>query len=410
MIDRTIKNVVIETIKNKPVTLITGARQVGKTTLCKIIMEDMNFNYVSLDDLRERSLAITDPEMFLKLHNWPLIIDEIQYAPGLFDVIEALVNKQKFDTGNNYGMFVLTGSQSYNLMQGVSQSMAGRIGIVKMSPLSYSEISGVEENPFSIDLQTIQKRTKKHKLDVNDLYKNIVRGFYPELYDNKKLDYNSFYADYVNSYIEKDVSQLINLNDKLKFQKFIELLASMTGEELIYSNLSKIIGININTVKSWISVLVAGDIITLIEPYYEDSITKRITKRQKIVFNDTGLACYLARLNDSETLRRSRFAGHFVETYIINEIIKSYHNNNQIFNAFYYRDSNLNEIDLIILQNGILTPIECKSGVSYNSSDVSGFKQIDFSKYDIGTGAVICNTDSIYVIKEKVYAIPITAI
>lgn len=147
MINRTIKDIVVETIRNRPVTLITGARQVGKTTLCKIIMKDMNFNYVSLDNPRERAMAIEDLELFLKIHSYPLIIDKVQYAPGLFDAIEAIVNILKFDKRYNYGMYVLIGSQSYNLMRGVSQTMAGRIGIIKMSPLNYSEISNVEEMP-----------------------------------------------------------------------------------------------------------------------------------------------------------------------------------------------------------------------------------------------------------------------
>ena len=184
----------------------------------------------------------------------------------------------------------------------------------------------------------------------------------------------------------------------------------MTGEELVYANVSKVLGVSIDTVKSWISVLMAGSIITLIEPYSENSITKRIVKRPKIVFNDTGLACYLAGFNDPETLKRSRFAGHFVETYIINEIIKSYKNNNESCRFYYYRDNNQNEIDLIMLKNGVLTPIECKTGVKFNSSNVKSFKQLNKTKYEIGTACIICNTDTIYKVDDNVYAIPITSI
>ena len=410
MIKRTIYKQVLDTIKNRPVTLITGARQVGKTTICKQLVKEKAFNYVSLDNIRERKEAIDDPEMFLQLHPSPLIIDEVQYAPELFDVIESIVNDSKFKNNSNYGMYVLTGSQSYNLMQGVSQTMAGRIGIIEISPLSYSEIKKTKEEPFNVEIIKIQNRIKSLGIKVDDLYKIIIKGFYPELHDNASLDEESFYADYVKTYIERDVSQLINVKDKLLFQSFLELIASMTGEELVYANVSKVLGVSIDTIKSWISVLMAGSIITLIEPYNEDSITKRIVKRPKIIFNDTGLACYLAGFNDPETLKRSRFARHFVETYIINEIIKSYKNNNESCRFYYYRDSNQNEIDLIMLKNGVLTPIECKTGVKFNSSNVKSFKQLNKTKYEIGTGCIICNTDTIYKVDDNVYAIPITSI
>jgi len=338
MIKRTIYKQILNTIDNRPVTLITGARQVGKTTICKELVKDRGFNYVSLDNLRERKQAIDDPEMFLKLHTSPLIIDEVQYAPELFDAIEAIVNEKKFRDESNYGMYVLTGSQSYNLMQGITQSMAGRIGIIEMSTLSFSEIKKVDEKPFEVDIIKIQKRIETLKLNTDVLYKTIIKGFYPELYNNPNLDEKTFYSDYVQTYIERDVSQILNVKDKLLFQNFLELLASITGEELIYANISKTLGVTINTIKSWVSILAAGSIITLIEPYNESSIIKRIVKRPKIIFNDTGLASYLAGFNDAETLKRSRFAGHFVETYIINEILKSYKNNNEPCKFYYYRE------------------------------------------------------------------------
>ena len=410
MIKRTIYKQILNTIDNRPVTLITGARQVGKTTICKELVKDRGFNYVSLDNLRERKQAIDDPEMFLKLHTSPLIIDEVQYAPELFDAIEAIVNEKKFRDESNYGMYVLTGSQSYNLMQGITQSMAGRIGIIEMSTLSFSEIKKVDEKPFEVDIIKIQKRIETLKLNTDVLYKTIIKGFYPELYNNPNLDEKTFYSDYVQTYIERDVSQILNVKDKLLFQNFLELLASITGEELIYANISKTLGVTINTIKSWVSILAAGSIITLIEPYNESSIIKRIVKRPKIIFNDTGLASYLAGFNDAETLKRSRFAGHFVETYIINEILKSYKNNNEPCKFYYYRDSNQNEIDLLMLKNGVLTPIECKTGVKFNETSVKGFKQINDTKYDIGTACVLCNTEAIYKIKDNIYAIPISSI
>lgn len=410
MIKRTIKEAILRCIHNKPVTLITGSRQVGKSTLCYEIKKELGFDYISLDDIREREMAIKDPEMFLKLHKWPLIIDEVQYAPKLFEVIEAIVNKQKLEKGSNYGMYILTGSQIYELMNGVTQSLAGRVAIIRMSPLSSREIYGLKEFKMSFDPIELSTRSKEFKLDVDDLYKLIVKGMYPELYDNPNLDTNMFYSNYVNTYIERDVSQIINLKDKLKFQNFLEVIASLTGQELVFDTIAKAIGVKTDTIKSWISVLLAGDIIHLLEPYNELSIVKRVVKRPKIYFSDTGLACYLAKLNNANVLKNSLFNGRFIETYIVNEIRKSFLNNGMIPNFYYYRDTNQNEIDLIILDEGILHLIECKAGVSFSKNDIRSFDKLKKSNYQIGHSYIICNTSSIYKIDDDVFAVPITSI
>ena len=410
MIKRTIKKQIELSINTKPITLITGARQVGKSTLCYEIKKEYGYNYVSLDDRRERIQAINDPELFLKMHNWPLIIDEVQYAPALFDVIESIVNKQKLETGNNNGMFILTGSQAYELMSDVTESMAGRVSIIRMSPLSSSEIYDKDELKFEIDPIKNNKRISNYHVSIDELYKLIIRGMYPELYDKPEMTSDSFYSSYVDTYIERDVSQLINVKDKMKFQNFMEILASLTGQELVYDNIAKAVGVKVNTIQSWISVLIAGEIVYLLQPYNELSVVKRIVKRPKIYFNDTGLACYLARLNNVEVLKKSIFAGRFVETYIVNEIKKSYRNNGLKENFYYYRDNNQNEIDLIILENGTLHFVECKSGVSFNKNDIKAFKQLNDTDYKIGLSCILCNTDAIYTIDDNIYAIPITAI
>lgn len=411
MIARTVKNSVIKAMKTKPVVLITGARQVGKSTLCGVIKKEFNYEYVSLDNLRERETAIKDPELFLSLHKAPLIIDEVQYAPNLLDVIESIVNKAKFEGIDNKGMFILTGSQIYSLMENVSQSLAGRVSIIEMSPLSFREIQGLEELPFVIDPSINKKKSLENKIEINQLYQQIVKGFYPELYDNLEIDIDAFYSDYVRTYIERDVSQIINLNDKLKFQRFMEVLASLTGEEFVGNNLAKSIGVSLPTIESWLSVLVAGNIVYLLEPYNENSTLKRVVKRPKLYFADTGLACYLAKLNNAEVLRNSIFAGRFVETYIVNEIMKSYKNNNKKINFYYYRDADQKEIDLILVDGGILHLIECKSGISYSKRDVTSFDTIrKVTNYKIGTSGIICSSDTIYSIGDEIYVIPIGAI
>lgn len=409
MINRNILKEIENSVSSRPVTLITGARQVGKSTLA-LMFESKGFSYVSLDSSRERELARKDPEMFLSMHPWPLIIDEVQRAPQLFEAIEEIVNKEKRNNINNYGMFILTGSQMYKLMNGITESLAGRVSIIHMMPLSRNEIINTKEEAFNFDIKTINERAVKNPLPPKELYKTIVKGFYPELYSNDMLKIQKFYSDYVETYIERDVSEMINVKDKFAFRKFMELLGSLTGEELIYDNIAKIIGVDKKTIMAWLSVLIAGDIIYLLEPYNELSIAKRIVKRPKVYFNDTGLACYLAKINSGEILSASPYLGRFVETYIINELRKSLINNGEEPNFYYYRDSNMNEIDLVIIKDGKLHRVECKSGMSFNNKAVKGFKQLENTSYPIGAKVIICNTDTAYPLEDDVYVLPLAGI
>lgn len=409
MIKRTILKEIELSVKSRPVTLITGARQVGKSTLAQLFMKD-GFSYVSLDNSRERELAKKDPNMFLELHPWPLIIDEVQRAPELFEAIEEIVNREKMSNPRNYGMYIITGSQMYKLMNNVTESMAGRVSIIHMVPLSRSEILDREERVFDFNLKEISKRALANPLSVKSLFKDIVHGYYPELYSNELLTSEKFYSDYVESYIERDVSDMLNVKDKFAFRRFMELMASLTGEELVYDNISKIIGVDNKTINAWISFLIAGDIIYLLEPYSEFSITKRISKRPKVYFTDTGLASYLVKINSAETLESSFLGGRFVETYIINELRKSYLNNGKNPNFYYYRDNNMNEIDLIIIEDGKMHRIECKSGIKFNMGSVKGFKQVEKTNYKLSLSGIICNTDAIYPLDENIYVIPIAGI
>ena len=276
-----------------------------------------------------------------------------------------------------------------------------------MSPLSTREIYGCSEQKFEIDPSVSSLRSKDFTLGVRDLFSLIVRGMYPELHANPNLNSASFYSNYVNTYLERDVSQIIRLNEKLQFQNFMEALASLTGEELVYDTLAKAVGVSVNTIKSWISVLVAGDIIYLLQPYNELSITKRIVKRPKIYFNDTGLACYLARLNNEDVLMNSIFKGRYVETYIVNEIRKSFRNNGLQDRFFFYRDNNQNEIDLVLLRDGKLDFIECKAGKTFDSKNVKSFSKLDDTSYDFGGRCIVCTTEEPYRIAPNVYAFPV---
>lgn len=411
MINRTIYKEILDTINNKAVTVITGARQVGKTTLCSLLENDLKFNYVTLADPIIRNSAKNDPSEFLSLNPFPLIIDEIQKVPELFEYIEGIVDKE-IKKGNKKGLYVLTGSQAYKLMKGVNESMSGRVGLIAMSPLSLNEINEKEETPFDVNIELIKAKTNNYIIDTRKMYDYIIRGFYPELYDNPNLKTSVFYSDYVETYIERDVSDFITLKDKQKFINLMSVLASLTGQELIYDNLAKVIGVDVKTINSWISVLIAGNIIYLLQPYNETSMIKQITKRPKIYFCDTGLACYLARVNTTDALISSYLKGHIVETFIINEIIKGYKNNriDKETSFYYYRNSNQEEIDLIINRNGKLTLLECKSGEEFDAKDVKAFDNLTKTKLKIEDNAIICTTKTIYSIKKGIYVIPFTAI
>lgn len=410
IIDRTVLKTVEESIRLKPVTLITGARQVGKTTLCKHIAEKHGFSYDSLIARSERAMANEDSDTFLSIHKSPLIIDEVQYAPELLDSIEAIVDKAKYDTGHNEGMYILTGSQVYNLIDGVTQSMAGRISIIDMSPLSMNEILSRDETPFEVNFKENIRKSMEVSLSVEEVYKMVIRGNYPELYEKPRLKTNKFYSDYVDSYISRDVSQIINLKDQNKFMEFLELMSSLTSRELVYNNVAKTLGVNIRTIQSWTGVLVAGGIIRLIRAYSERSTVKRIVRYPKMYFCDTGLACYLAKIFDYRTLMAGYLKGPMIETFMVNEILKSYKNNSEEARFFHYRDSQMNEIDLIILREGKLTLVECKSGITYGSSDIKAFARLENSDYEIGPSCLICLTEKAYPIRDGVYALPITSI
>lgn len=410
MIERTAYKQILHSISLRPVTLITGARQVGKTTLCLKLRDERGYGYVSLRDKNERSMARNDPEMFLQLHPTPLIIDEIQYAPSMFEIIEGIVDKMNEQGKNNKGMFVLTGSQAYKLMDGVSDSLAGRIAVINLSPLSISEIIGRDEPPFTIDIPTNVKRSMEVEITPRKFYDRLLRGMYPEPEIEPELTTNEFYSDYVDTYINRDVCEIVNVVNKNKFYSFMQLMASLTGQELNYEKIGSDVGIDGKTVKSWVSVLIAGDIIHLLQPYSDSSTSKRIVKRPKMYFWDTGLACYLARILDTDSLIAGYLKGPMTETYMVNEIIKSYRNNRMASPCYYYRDSNGNEVDLVMVRDGKISLAECKSGAEFGWNDIKTIDRGIPSQYPVAGRCIICLASKPYPINDKVYALPVTAI
>lgn len=412
LINRTILPIVIQSTEEYPVTLITGCRQVGKTTLASYFEKEKGYKYISFDDTELLDEAKSNPKLFLEKQGYPLIIDEVQKETSMFKEIERIVNEKRRKEGSwsANGMYILTGSQKFSLMKEVSESMSGRVGIIEMPPLSQSEIRGWKETPFIINNEALINRSETNRLSEDELYTSIVRGFYPARWEIENKPIANYYANYVKTYIDRDVSQLINLKDKVNFENMLKILASLTGEELVVDNVAKTIGVDNKTINHWISIAITGDIISLLPPYYEDSINKRIIKRNKLYFNDTGLACFLLGIDTPKALKLSTFKGRMVETYIHNEIVKSYLNNGITPNLFYYRDSNQNEIDLIILKDGSLYFVECKSGKNFSSKNIKGFSQLNKTKYEIEGQCIICTTEEAYRIVPSIYAYPIVCI
>ena len=379
--------------------LVTGARQVGKTTMLKNLKP--NINYVTLDDMLLNQSALEEPDLFLKSNKPPIIIDEVQYAPNLLRYIKMAVDKSE-----KKAMFYLTGSQQFHLMNDISESLAGRVGIVNLLGLSLREINGIHFNgPFIPTNSYIEKR-KNYKLNFSydDVWEIIYKGSMPALYQ-KESDVELFYSMYVNTYIERDVRNLTQVGDTISFLKFMTSLASRIGQLLNLNSVATEVGISFPTAQRWLSILVSSNIVYLLEPYY-NNIMKRAVKTPKLYFLDTGLAAYLTRWKNKDVLEAGNMAGNFFENFVIVEIIKSYYNSGVLqLPIYFYRDKDKREIDLIIEQNGKLHPIEIKKSAKPTKDMIANFKVLD-KLGQLGSGAVICMYDNILDLDENNKAIP----
>lgn len=418
-ITRTMEKSVKKIEKEFPVIMITGPRQVGKTTLLNMIIrndEKRKINYVSLDDLNIRSLAIEDPELFFRTYEPPLIIDEFQYAPNILSYIKITVDKKRFENLNNNdincnGLFYLTGSQTFQTMNEVTESLAGRVGILDLYGLTNREINSMDDEVFIPKLDLLKKKTFTKKLSTIELYEKIIRGSYPELYRNKNLDRNKFFETYIRTYIERDIRKLINIQDELKFMKFITNVAARTGQELNMLDICNGIGISNVTGEKWLSILTNTGLVYLLLPYFNNNIT-RIVKRPKIYFMDTGLACYLAGYINASTLEKSAYNGAIFETYVVSEIIKSFANNgiDARNHLYYYRDNNGKEIDLLIINNNTVYPIEIKKSANPGKEAIKNFDVVNKFSMDVGNGGVICMKGELFPIDRNNNYIPIELI
>lgn len=405
-IHREIEGILQAFLQQFKCVLVTGARQTGKTTMLKQVLGS-SYDYITLDDLNELDAALGSPGTFLNSSTLPVIIDEIQLAPSLFRQVKLVV-----DQSEAYGSVVLTGSQSYNLMQGVSESLAGRVGILDLSALSLREISAnLSATPYiPRQLQRGEVSNSLNSLQGFDLWKHIQRGSMPRLQD-ENVDWYSFYSSYTRTYLERDVRQIMNVRDQRTFHNFMVAAAARTGQLLNLSDIADSIDVDVKTIRGWLSVLETSGIVRILQPFWANS-TKRLAKTPKLYFMDTGLACHLTGWNSAEQLRRGAMAGHMFESFVVSEVIKSFMNvGRDPSNIYFYRDSQKREIDLVIQDGRTLHPVEIKMGANVRNDATRNFSLLSsFSDYEVGFGSVICQTEKPYMIAEDVQAVPVWAI
>ncbi|GHS95610.1 ATPase [Synergistales bacterium] len=399
-LERTLQPV-IENISNGfRVLLLNGQRQVGKSTLLGNMSKGTNRGYVSLDNMASRKLAQTDPELFLQQYSPPVIIDEVQYALSLFPYIKIYADSHRDDKG----AFWLTGSQKYKLMQGVQESLAGRIAIIDMMGLSYREKIG---RPFSsIPFVPSMDKQDMAKLTIRDVYQRVWEGSLPEVVVDTKIDRERYYASYIQSYIERDVRDFHNVSKPIQFFDFISVVAAQTGQLLNYSSLARDIGVDVKTAQSWMGILERSGLVYLMRPY-SPNVTNRIIKTPKMYFLDTGLAAYMTKWLTPESLMSGAAAGAMLETYVVGEILKSYLHNGKEPSMYLYRDANQNEIDIILEQDGILYPIEIKKTANPGLNDCKSFGSLQRLNKKTGLGAVICLQPERIPLSREVVSIPV---
>lgn len=400
-LNRHIFSYVSQMIEQFKVVLITGSRQVGKTTMLKEMLGD-KYSYVVLDDFMELELAKKEPALFFKNHRLPLIVDEAQRAPELFLQLKYIVDKSE-DKGN----VILTGSQSYRLLSNASDSLAGRICIIEMTSLSIREKNQEDFNlPFLPNSNYIDKREASLS-HIDDIWHHIQRGSMPELI-NENIDWESFYRSYVRTYIERDVAELIQLKNLLKFVSFMKCLAARTGELVNSDAIARDVGVSVKTIQEWTSVLESSGIIRLLPPY-GNNIAKRSVKTPKVYFMDTGLVCYLLGWSNKSVAMNGAMNGALFETFVVSEIIKSYYNaGHDTNNIYFYRDKEKHEIDLVIERDGVLYPVEIKKTSRPSLDMAKHFQMLEkIPNTTIGQGCILCQTENPFHLNDDIIALPV---
>lgn len=386
MFARTLAATIRTVSKSFPVLLLTGPRQVGKTTLLEEC-ERGKRTYVTLDDMDQRQLASTDPALFFQTHKPPLLIDEVQYAPQLFPAIKMMVDKEK-----RAGQFWLTGSQKFHLMKGITESLAGRVAILDLLGFSEREKRGQasSQTPFIPTFDWVEKAAgTAANVTVDELYRGIWQGSFPMLCSDPEVSRDIFYNSYLQTYIERDVKDILKVGNELRFYNFIRAIAARTGQLLNYADLARDVDIDQKTAKSWLSTLETSGLVKLLEPYH-NNIAKRLIKTPKLYFLDTGLAAFLTGWDTPESLGAGAMNGAFFETHVFIEMLKGYWHNGKFPNIYFYRDADQKEVDFVFEQNMTLHPVEVKKTASPSLSGTRSFERLHKLRKKVGAGAIVC--------------------
>ena len=395
---------ILKLSKSYSAILVTGPRQAGKTTMLRSLAEKENIEreYVTLDDLTARDMAKNDPALFLQLHKPPVLIDEVQYAPELFTYIKIHVAEH-----HNPGDFWMTGSQIFRLMRGVQESLAGRVALLHMSPMSQREIIGAPCVPFTTDFDRLLAESKNiAPVETPALFERIWKGCMPGLVSGQYTDRNIYYSSYLSTYVERDVRELSGNIDALKFNRFVTAVAARTSQLLNYKAIADDADIDMPTAKAWVNILETLGIIFLLHPY-SNNVLKRTIKTPKVYFYDTGLVCYLTKWSSPEVAESGAMSGALLENFTVSEIMKSYQNAGLESYLYFYRDRDAKEIDVIMEGDGKLCPLEIKKTATPDKRLTRVFGVIDKSPLKLGTGAVLCMAEQFGAFDRENLIVPI---
>ncbi len=406
---RQLERKILETAKEYACITLYGARQTGKSTMIRNVFPECE--YVTLDNSRERMLASDDPELFLDSHGMPLIIDEIQKAPGLMESIKIRIDKLKLQRVAEERpislMYILTGSNTHEIREKASETLAGRTALIEVASFSENEKLQIDGDEFTPDINELKKKQDRfHPKNRYEVFKEIWLGGMPE-YWIERPDRDTFFDSYISTYLEKDVSRMINVGKQDDFRRFMRIVALRTAQQLDYTEIGNAVGIDSRTAKSWISILEASGIIMILQPY-ASNLAKRIIKTPKMYFLDNGLCSFLCGWSDAMILEASPMAGAFFETYVVSEIVKSIRNAGKRteYCLYYYRDRDQKEVDLIYVKDQKLYPIEIKKGIGKDKAD-KHFKVLEQYKMPVETGLIIDTSDRVFPLNRDAYYCPV---
>ncbi len=412
-IDRNVERMITDVAESFPCIVIYGPRQVGKSTTIDHLFGD-KYRKVTLDDLDDRNLAVQNPKLFLETYDWPVIIDEIQKAPLLLDEIKKKIDDQRLiwlrENKPRMLMYILTGSNRFELQEGISESLAGRCGVIDMASLSQSEKYGKEGKLFHPEIGILLKREKeipdafRTRMQV---FEDIFQGGMPDIVTGVSRR-EAYFKSYISTYMEKDVRKLIAASSEMQFRNFLSILALRTAQELHYDQIAASAGIDVKTCKRWISILETSGLIFILQPYMAN-ISNRIIKAPKVYFMDTGLCAYLCKWPNAEMLEACAMSGAFFETYVVSEMVKNdyVHNKDPKESLFYYRDIDQKEIDLLYVGENTIYPIEIKKSDS-PKKPTRNFRVLEKYHMNIGTGLIIDTCDRMRPLNENAWYYPVS--